>query len=116
MEKKLVDKNVWWKFHFNIKYIYGSIMSYIGCSINKRKTIKYHTDATILKTYRKIIERGKIGSTKIYDLWPSYWNDDLSPSWLDTGTSIKSCGVKLVLLAKTSSEMIHQSKMPTVTY
>jgi hypothetical protein len=54
---------------------------------------KYHNDGTILKLYRKIIERDKIGSKKIYDLWPS---------WLDTGTSIKICGVKLVLLAQIS--------------
>ena len=32
------------------------------------KQKKYHTDDTILKSYRKIIERGKINSTKIYDL------------------------------------------------
>ena len=60
----------------------------IWCSINKIETIKYHTVGTILKSYRKIIERGKIDCAKIYDLWPS---------WFDTGTTIKSCKVKLVL-------------------
>jgi hypothetical protein len=29
---------------------------------------KYHNDGTVLKSYRKIIERDKIGSKKIYDL------------------------------------------------
>ena len=49
----------------------------------------------VLKSYRTIIERGKIDihNTQIYDL---------SLSWLDAGTSIKSCGVKLVLWAQTS--------------
>ena len=32
------------------------------------KPKKYHTDGTILKSYRKLIGRDKIGSTKIYDL------------------------------------------------
>ena len=59
------------------------------------QTQKYHTVGTILKSYRKIIERGKIDihNTKIYDL---------SLSWLDAGTSIKNYGVKLVLWAQTS--------------
>ena len=32
------------------------------------KPKKYHTDGTVLKSYRKLIERDKIGRTKIYDL------------------------------------------------
>ena len=51
----------------------------------KWKQKKYHNDGIILKSYRKIIERSKISSTKIYDFS------------LDTGTTIKSCRVKLVL-------------------
>jgi hypothetical protein len=50
-------------FIFNITYI-CNIMSYIWCSINKIETIKYHTVGKILKSYRKIIERGKIDSAK----------------------------------------------------
>ena len=38
-------------------------MSYIWCSINKMKTIKNHNVGTIHKTYRKIIERGKIDTS-----------------------------------------------------
>ena len=34
----------------------------------KWKRKKYHIDGIVLKSYRKIIERGKIGSTKIHDL------------------------------------------------
>ena len=51
----------------------------------KWKQKKYHNDGIILKSYRKIIERSKISSTKIKDFS------------LDTGTTIKSCRVKLVL-------------------
>jgi hypothetical protein len=50
----------------------------------KWKQKKYHNDGIILKSYRKIIERSKISSTKIKDFS------------LDTGTTIKSCGVKLL--------------------
>ena len=52
--------------------------------------LKYHTVGTILNSNIKIIKRGKIytSSTQIHDHLLS---------WLDTGTSIKSGGVKLVL-------------------
>ena len=52
---------------------------------------------TIPKSNIKIVERGKIDTptTHIYDR---------SRSWLGTGTSIKSSGVSLVLLAQTRSE------------
>ena len=55
------------------------------------ETIKYHTVGTILKSYRKIIERDKIDTStaKIHDH---------SLSWLDTDTSIK-----LVSWAQTST-------------
>jgi len=37
----------------------------------KWKQKKDQTVGIVLKSYRKIIERGKIGSTKIHDLTPS---------------------------------------------
>ena len=72
--------------HFNIKYFCNSIMSDICCSTNKMKTQKCNRVGTIFKSYKKIkiIERSKIdtSTTKIHVH---------SLSWVDTGTSIKSC-------------------------
>ena len=54
------------------------------------KNNKYHTVETVLKPNIKIVERDKLdtSNTQIHDR---------SLSWLGTGTSIKSGGVKLVL-------------------
>jgi hypothetical protein len=54
------------------------------------KNTKYHTVGTIPKSIKTIVERVKIetpNNTQIHDR---------SLSWLDTGTSITSGGVKLV--------------------
>ena len=51
------------------------------------KNEKYHTVRTFSKSNRKIVERGKIDTPNTQIL-------DLSLFWLDTGTSIKSGGVK----------------------
>ena len=65
----------------------------------------YHTFRKFRKFNRKIVERIKIDTpiTQIYDL---------SLSWLGTGTSIKSGGIKLVLWTQTSnvSEMMWSYK------
>jgi len=55
------------------------------------KSKKYHTVGTISKFNRKIVESGTINipNTEIHDC---------TLSWLSTGTSIKSGGVKLVLM------------------
>jgi len=72
--------------------------------IYKMENKKYHTVGIVPKSNIKIIERGKIDTpnTKIHDR---------SLSWLGTGTSIKSGGVKLVLWTQTSplSAMIWSS-------
>ena len=54
------------------------------------KNKKYHTVGTVPKPNRKIEESSKIdtSNTQIHDR---------SLYWLDTGTSIKSGGVKIVL-------------------
>ena len=56
------------------------------------KNKKYHTVRTIQKSNLKIVERGKNDP-------PNKQIHDRSISWLGTGTSIKSGGVKLVLWA-----------------
>ena len=53
------------------------------------KTKKYHTVGIIPKSNIKIVERGKI-------VTPNTQIHDRSLSWLDTGTSITSGGVKLL--------------------
>jgi len=59
----------------------------------------YHTVRTVPNSSRKFVDRNKIDSrnTQIYDR---------SLSWLDTGTSIKSGGVKLVLFDQTEEKNI----------
>jgi len=54
------------------------------------KNKEYHNVGLILKSNIKIVERDKIDT-------PCTQIHDGSLSWLDTGTSIKSDGVKLVL-------------------
>ena len=51
---------------------------------------KIHTAGIVLKSYKKIVERGKI------DIPNTHIHDRLL-SWLGTGTSIKSGRIKLVL-------------------
>ena len=72
----------------------------------------------VQKYNRKIVERGEINTSNTQI-------DDSSLSWLDTGTSIKSTGAKLVLWSQTStlSDMMrpckffpHMSKIPIPTY
>jgi len=50
--------------------------------MNTMKNKKYHTVETVLKSNRKIVERGKIDTTNTQ-------RHDRSLSWLGTGTSIK---------------------------
>jgi hypothetical protein len=50
---------------------------------------------TVLKSNRKIVERGKIDT-------PNTETHDRSLSWLSTGTSIKRGRAKLVLLVQTT--------------
>ena len=57
---------------------------------NKEKSKNYHTVGTFPKSNRKIVERGKFDT-------PNTQIHDDSPSWLGTGTLIKSGGDKLVL-------------------
>ena len=59
------------------------------------RNIKYHTVETAPIRNRKIIERGKIDT-------PNTCLHYCSLSWLDTGTSTKSGGSKLVLWTQTS--------------
>jgi hypothetical protein len=79
--------------------------------------LKYNTVGTVPKSNIRIVERGKsdIPNTQIHDR---------SLSWIGTGISIKSGGVKLVLWAQSSPrfEMMlsckcfrHVSKMPPIT-
>jgi len=74
--------------------LYGYTMTCICmCGVpsensNKMKNQKYHIVGTILKSNIKIVERGKI------DI-PSTQLHDRSLSWLATGTSIESGGVKI---------------------
>jgi cell division protein FtsL len=49
----------------------------------------YHTVGTIPKSNIEIVEKGKIDTSKTQI-------HDCSLSWLETGTSIKSVGVRLV--------------------
>ena len=65
-------------------------------SINQTKNKEYNTVGTILKSNIKIVERGNIDT-------PNTQLHDSSLSWLGTGTSIKSGGVKRVLWTQTSS-------------
>jgi hypothetical protein len=58
------------------------------------KNEKYQTVGTFPKFNRKIVARDKIDT-------PNTQIHDNSLSCLDTGTSIKSGGVKLILLAQT---------------
>ena len=100
----------------------GTILKYntVG-TILKYNTVgtvpKYNTVVTIPKSNIRIVERGKsdIPNTQIHDR---------SLSWIGTGISIKSGGVKLVLWAQSSPrfEMMlsckcfrHVSKMPPIT-
>ena len=66
----------------------------------------YHTFGKFRKFNRKIVERSKIDKSKITQIY------DRSLSWLGTGTSIKSGGIKLVLWTQTSnlSEMMWSYK------
>ena len=54
---------------------------------------KYHTVRTVLKSNKKIVERGRIDT-------PKTQMHDHSLSWLGAGTSEKNGRVKLVLLAQ----------------
>jgi len=54
------------------------------------KNKKYHTEVTVPKCNRKIVEIGQI-------VVPNTHIDDHSLSWLGTGTSIKSGRVKQLL-------------------
>ena len=54
---------------------------------------KYHTVRTVLKSNKKIVERGRIDT-------PKTQKHDHSLSWLGAGTSVKNGRVKLVLLAQ----------------
>ena len=58
---------------------------------NKQKTMHYRTVETDPKSNRTIIERGKIYTlnTQIHDH---------SLSWLGTGTSIQSGGVRIIVI------------------
>jgi hypothetical protein len=62
----------------------------VGTIRKSRKTKIYHTVGTIRTSNRKIVDKEKIDT-------PNTQIHDCSVSWLDTGTSIKSGGVKLVL-------------------
>jgi hypothetical protein len=85
---------------------------------DKMKNKKYCTVGTIPTSTIKAVERGNIDT-------PHTQIHDRSFSWLDTGTSIRSGVVRLVLLAQNSplSEMMrsckcvpYESKIPTLTY
>ena len=58
------------------------------------KNKKYYTVGIVPKPNIKIVERRKIDT-------PKTQIHDLPLSWPDTGTSIKSAGVKLVLFIQT---------------
>jgi hypothetical protein len=73
---------------FNIRVISNEMTQ------NEQQKIPHHTHGTRQNFNWKILERGKIDthSTHIHDR---------SPAWLGTCTSMKSGGVKLVLLTET---------------
>ena len=54
---------------------------------------KYCTVGTVPKSNIKIVERDKIDT-------PNTQIHDPTPSWVGTGTSVKSDGVKRILLAQ----------------
>ena len=54
-----------------------------------RTVLKYHTVRTVLNSNIKVIKRGKMDTPNT--------PRDRSLSWLGTGTSVKSDGVRLVL-------------------
>jgi hypothetical protein len=64
--------------------------------LEQSKNNKYHTVGTVQKYNRKIVDRGKIVTAKTH-------THDRSLSWLGKDTSIKSCGVRLVLWTLTST-------------
>jgi hypothetical protein len=70
------------------------------------KNKKYHTVGTIPKS--NIIIVGRVKSDT-----PNIQINNRSLSWLDTGTSIKSGGAKLVLLTQTYPEMKRSCKCST---
>ena len=73
--------------------------------LKKMNDKKYHTVGTAPKSIKKIVERGKIGTT-------STQIHERSVSWLSTGASINSVRAKLLLYAQPShlSETIRSCK------
>ena len=93
-----------------------SVLLYYVIVKQIRKLKKCHTVRTVLTSNRKIVKRGQIDNTEIYDR---------SLSLVDTVTLFKSDQVKLLLRLKISplNEMmrsyksfLHVSKAPTLAY
>jgi hypothetical protein len=76
-------------------------------SLNNKREKKNTTIGTIPNSNIKIVERGKIDT-------PNTHINDRPLSWLGTGTTIKSGGIKLVLWTQTNNTYLllhHYSKM-----